>query len=262
MINKDLCDVKQIDEWSRQFNKAQPFRFLVIDNFLDRTLAQSLSKEFPSLEYMNVNYKGINEKKSEHSSFENLHPVFTNFKNAITRKEITSTIENITQIDKLETIEDRYGFGLHQGGPRSFLDIHVDYNLHPIRKKQRRLNLIIFLNTEWKQEWGGALEFWNRDVTVCVQSISPFFNRCVLFECNEYSYHGYSKINCPHDVTRKSIYQYYFTEPQEKIIFHDTIFKNKPEESVGKKFIVPIKEILKNSVKRFFYYLGLKRFLK
>jgi|SRR5215203_197189 len=262
MFNRDLYNAKRIDEWSSQFNNAQPFRFLVIDNFLDFDLAQSLSKEFPSLEYMDVNYKGINEKKSEHSSFENLHPVFTNFKDAITRKEVTCIIENIAQIDKLETIEDRYGFGLHQGGQHSFLDIHVDYNLHPIRKKQRRLNLIIFLNPEWNQEWGGALEFWDKHVTSCRQSISPVFNRCVLFECNEYSYHGYSKINCPETITRKSFYLYYFSNPEQPMIFHDTIFKNKPSEPLSKRFVVSLKEATKNFIKRILYYSGLSRFLK
>jgi hypothetical protein len=90
----------------------------------------------------------------------------------------------------------------------------------------------------------------------------PLFNRCVLFECNEYSFHGYSKINCPEEITRKSFYQYYFTDPEEKIVFHDTIFKSKPEESVTKRLLVSIKETLKNATKRTLYHFGLRRWLK
>lgn len=257
-----LFDEKQLKEWQQKFNAAKPFRFLVIDNFLESSFALELAESFPSLEEMNISYKGINERKSEHSDFDKLPAIFSEFKKNISSPSITAAIETITQIQNPELINDRYGFGLHQGGRDSFLDIHVDYNLHPIKQKQRRLNLILFLNSEWQEDWGGTLEFWNKDVTRCEESILPVFNRCVLFECSECSFHGYSKINCPEGVTRKSFYQYYFTNPQEKIVFHDTIFKNKPEESVGKKIVVPIKETLKNTIKRLLYYLKLKRLLK
>lgn len=262
MLNRDLSDEKQLLEWRNSFDKAKPYRFLVIDNFLDPAFAEEIANDFPSLDEMNVNYKGINERKSEHSDFEKLPTVFKQLKERVSKPDVTTAIETITQISHPELINDRYGYGLHQGGRNSFLDIHVDYNLHPLEKKQRRLNMILFFNKEWKEEWGGALELWNKDVTVCEQAVLPVFNRCVLFECNEYSFHGYSRINCPEDVTRKSFYQYYFTEPQKKIIFHDTIFKSKPDESTGKKILVPVKEGIKNYAKRILYYLGWKRFLK
>lgn len=262
MFNRDLLDKEQLKQWKKSFDTAKPFRFLVIDDFLDYSFAMKLADSFPSLEEMNIKYKGINERKTEHSDFNKLSPVFTELKQTVSSPELTNAIAIITQIQNPELINDRYGYGLHQGGKNSFLDIHVDYNLHPIERKQRRLNLILFLNSEWEQNWGGALEFWNKDVSACDQSILPIFNRCVLFECNEHSFHGYSKINCPPHITRKSFYQYYFTAPEDKIIYHDTIFRNKPEESINKKIVVPIKEGLKNNAKRFFYYLGLKRFLK
>jgi hypothetical protein len=262
MLNKLLSSEAQLQKWKSEFCSARPFRFLVIDDFLENSLAIELAKSFPSLEQMNINYKGINEHKSEHSEFNNLPTVFTTLKSLLALPEVNRAVEEITQIKNPELINDRYGYGLHQGGSSSFLDIHIDYNLHPIQKKQRRLNLILFLNLEWKKEWGGALELWNKDVTVCEKSIMPLFNRCVLFECNEYSFHGYSKINCPQGVTRKSYYQYYFTKPVSKIIFHDTVFKSKPEEPIRKKILVGIKESTKNSVKRVFYYLGLSKLLK
>ena len=262
MFNKDLSDILQLEQWKMSFNDAKPFRFLIIDDFFETSFAQKLANSFPSLEEMNVNYKGINERKSEHSDFNKLPLIFSELKQVISSTELTCAIETITQVQNLELINDRYGYGLHQGGKNSFLDIHVDYNLHPIERKQRRLNLILFLNPEWRQDWGGSLELWNKNVSVCEQSILPIFNRCVLFECNEYSFHGYSQIDCPPHITRKSFYQYYFTKPGDKIVYHDTIFKNKPQEPINKKIVVPIKEGLKNNAKRFFYYLGLKRFLK
>ena len=153
IFNSSLLDAQQLPHLQHDFNSGKPFRFLVIDNFLERGFAEELAKDFPSLEEMKINYKGINERKSEHSNFHNLAPVFTRLKQDLSSPEFTSIIENITQIDGPELINDRYGYGLHQGGKDSFLDIHVDYNLHPINGKQRRLNLILFLNPQWEADW-------------------------------------------------------------------------------------------------------------
>ncbi|MGZ3853174.1 MAG: 2OG-Fe(II) oxygenase [Flavisolibacter sp.] len=262
MSNKILSEPHHLHQWKKEFNDAKPFRYLVIDNFLDQRLADELASNFPGLNEMNVSYKGLNERKSEHSDFYKLPPVFTELKKGLSLSELTAAIEVITGKTQLQLIDDRFGFGLHQGGKDSFLDIHVDYNLHPTQRKLRKINFILFLNPQWEECWGGALEFWNKDVTVCEQSILPSFNRCVLFECNEYSFHGYSKINCPEGITRKSFYQYYFTESHQKIVFHDTIFKSTPRESAFKKLVVPMKENLKNLSKRLFYNLHLKRWLK
>lgn len=262
MFSNLSLDEPQINAWSQAFQEALPFRFLVIDDFLDPELARRLANAFPSLQKMEVNYAGLNERKSEHSNFELLHEDFNNLKKNLSSSDFTSIVERISKIENLETIGDRYGYGLHQGGKNSFLDIHVDYNLHPLRKKQRRLNLIIFLNDDWQEDWGGALEFWNGDVSECMQSILPVFNRCVLFECHDHSYHGYSKITCPETVTRKSFYLYYFSEPGQRLIFHDTIFRNKPKEPLAKKIRVHLKETTKNFIKRVFYYAGIKKFLK
>jgi Rps23 Pro-64 3,4-dihydroxylase Tpa1-like proline 4-hydroxylase len=261
MLNKTL-EAAQIKRWQIEFETARPFRYLIIDDFLEPVLAEELSNKFPGLGEMNVNYRGMNERKSEHSDFFNLPPVFAALKKRLSEVDVTTAIGTITQISNLELINDRFGFGLHQGGKDSFLDIHVDYNLHPLKRKQRRINLILFLNRYWEKNWGGALEFWNKDVTKCEQSILPLFNRCVLFECNEYSFHGYSKINCPKEETRRSFYQYYFTEPEEKILFHDTLFKSKPGEALSKKIMVRIKETAKNTSKRLLYKLRLSKLLR
>jgi hypothetical protein len=261
MLNNTL-EAGQIQRWQAEFETGRPFRYLIIDNLLEPAFAEELANKFPALGEMNVRYRGMNERKSEHSDFVNLPSVFSALKKRLSEFDVTTAIGKITQIQNLELINDRFGFGLHQGGKDSFLDIHVDYNLHPLQRKQRRINLILFLNTNWEKDWGGALELWNKDVTKCEQSILPLFNRCVLFECNEYSFHGYSKINCPEEITRKSFYQYYFTEPEKTIFFHDTVFKSKPLEPTHKKIAVQVKETLKNSGKRLLYYLKLKKLLK
>ena len=244
------------------FDNAAPFRHLVIDGFLQTSFAEKIFQYFPSLLSMKTHYTGMNERKAEDTNFEILDKNFTLLHEAMCSELFLNWLESITSIHPIRTIDDRLGYGLHQGGNRSFLDIHIDYNIHPIQKLCRRLNLLIFFNPQWKAEWGGNLEFWDSSVKNCLQKIAPQFNRAVLFECSEISFHGYSRMTIPEAITRKSYYQYYFTPITENSPFHDTLFKPRPEDSLIKKIIVPAKEYLKNSAKKILLSLGFEKFLK
>lgn len=262
MLNPQLFDEAFLEDANKRFNDAVPYRHVVIDNLLRPETALALSQQFPSIEQMKTRYNGINEKKAEHSEFDSLPKEFGQLKQLLFSKEFIALVEGLTGIKELLVMDDRYGFGLHQGGNGSFLDIHIDYNLHPGSKKQRRLNFLIFLNEEWKEEWGGMLQLWDASVSRCVTAIAPAFNRCVLFECSEISFHGYNQIQCPPEVTRKSFYTYYFSEPATNLRFHDTVFKPLPQDSALKKATVTAKEGLKNGVKRLLYKTGLLKFWK
>ena len=260
MINTRLLDNEKIKELNNSFNNKVPFKFLTIDNFLNAELAEQIEAAFPSIDSMKVRYKGINENKAEDSSFEKFDPILQELNAFVHSQVMNEWISNITGLKNLSTINDRLSAGLHQGGNNSFLDIHIDYNIHPINKKQRKLNLLIFFNKDWKEEWGGQLELW--DKKNCFIKILPSFNRMVLFECNEISYHGYSKISCPDSFTRKSYYHYFFQPIAKGITYHDTIFLTKDSYSFRKKALTKSKEFLKNRIKLIFYKTGLHRFLK
>jgi hypothetical protein len=118
---------------------------------------------------------------------------------------------------------------------------------------------LIFLNKNWKEEYGGKVELWNKDVTKLGQAYLPIFNRCVIFETSEISYHGYSTITVPEGETRKSFYSYYYTPIGDyKGKYHDTVFKARPEEGALKKIKTDVKETLKNNIKRTMLKLGIK----
>jgi Rps23 Pro-64 3,4-dihydroxylase Tpa1-like proline 4-hydroxylase len=262
LVRPEIFDEAYTKELFTAFCSNKPIRHLVIDNFLKKDIASSIYAHFPTMEEMNTHYKGINEKKAEHSNFSSLHQSFERLHQDLSSPRLITWLQAVTGINLLETINDRLGYGLHQGADQSFLDIHIDYNLHPIKKLYRKLNLIIFFNEQWKPDWGGHLELWDADVKNCIQSILPVFNRCVIFECSNVSYHGYSKINVPAGVTRKSCYQYYFIPLSDNISFHDTIFKPRPQESAIKKIKTYSKDFIKNSGKKILLKLGFKKFLK
>jgi len=262
ILSKTLFESETVAAVKKRFVNAQPFPHIVIDNFLEPEFALHICRSFPPLAAMHTKYNGLNEKKSEDSNFENLHPNFTLLHERLMQDDFRQWLSTWTGISPLHTINDRLGYGLHQGGNTSFLDIHIDYNIHPIQKLFRKLNLILFFNENWQDEWGGKLELWDKNVVNCIQSITPIFNRCVIFECSEISYHGYNKIHVPENVTRKSYYQYFFTPLPSSVAFHDTVFRARPKESFAKKIATPLKEIAKNSIKKTLLKLGWKSLLK
>ena len=101
---------------------------------------------------------------------------------------------------------------LKRGGK---LDMHLDYSIHPHLKLERRLNLIVYLNSGWKEEYGGHLALWDSEMKGCVVKAAPIFNRAVLFQTSDISYHGNPEVvQCPETMMRKSIALYYLTPPR------------------------------------------------
>lgn len=242
-----------------QFNNGKPYKHIHVDNFLSSEFANHLYTNFPGLDKMTRTYTGLNENKSEGSGFDIFDPAFTELRAALNTPEFYKAVSQITSIDDLFSVDDALGMGVHQGGNGSYLDIHIDFNIHHKENIHRRVNLLIFLNKKWKEEYGGKIELWNADVSKLEQAYLPSFNRMVMFETNEISYHGYGKINVPEGETRKSFYGYYYTTLREDARgYHDTIFKARPEEGIMKKVKTDVKETLKNTAKRILKKAGVK----
>jgi hypothetical protein len=110
------------------------------------------------------------------------------------------------------------GGGLHSHSSGGKLNTHLDYSIHPKLKLERRLNLLIYVTPNWDEKWGGDLGFWEKDPGkdapgLLRKSISPFFNRAVLFDTTQNSWHGLPEpINCPSSVTRNSLAVYYLCD--------------------------------------------------
>ncbi|MDX2189922.1 MAG: 2OG-Fe(II) oxygenase [Bacteroidota bacterium] len=259
LINKTHTTPEARKELYNQFNNATPYKHLVIDNFLTPELAEQMFVKFPAYELFNKKYDGMNEKKAEGSNFQDFDPVFTDFKKFVSSPEFCEWITDVTGIKDVFVTDDALGTGLHQGGTGSFLDVHVDFSMHHLLNVYRRLNLLVFFNKGWQEDYKGHTELWNADMTKLEKKVLPIFNRAVMFETTGTSYHGYGKINPPEGVTRKSFYTYFYTKENDgahKEGYHDTIFKARPEEGITKKVVTDVKESAKNFVKRTLKRLG------
>lgn len=259
VINDKIYAADFLKKAAEEFKTSPPYPHIIIDDFLKPEIADALFENFPSSQEMRKSYKNLNEQKSEGSGFDEYHPNFMQVKNELRTEKFIKFMEELTGIKDLILPDDHRGSGVHQGFNGSYLDVHVDFSIHPTLKKHRRLNLLIFLNKNWKEEYGGHCEFWDKDVKNLVNKALPSHNRAVIFECNQISYHGYSTINIPEDESRKSFYSYFYTDVAPGVKYHDTIFKARPEEGISKKIKTDVKEGSKNFIKKVIYKLNLKR---
>jgi hypothetical protein len=145
-------------------------------------------------------------------------------------------VSRLTGIPDLLYDSSYFGGGTHENREGQDLDAHVDFNRHPLENWHRRLNLIVYLNHEWDAAWGGSLELHSdpRSRDDRVSLVVPLFNRCVIFETTESSWHGFSRIALPadrRDLSRKSIALYFYTKdrPAEELAdTHSTIYVDRP----------------------------------
>ena len=257
-INPIYLEDGKVEELKKEFDNAHPCKYVVLPNFLTEELATSLYENFPKIDTLNVKRKSLNENKSEDYHFERFHSDFTTLKNVVSSKEMYVFMEAITGIKGLCTTDDSLGSGVHQGQNGSYVDVHIDVNYNPDKNLWRRVNLLIYLNKNWKPEYGGELELWNKEMTQCEATVPCDFNRAIIFITDENSPHGYRKINVPEGETRKSFYTYYFTEVGEGFNYSDSRFISRPDDSTAKKVATGIKEPLKITAKRILNALGVK----
>lgn len=189
------------------FRKAQPFPLLILDDFLPTQLAEGLYDEFPRVGEMSRSRDYVFGRKHESADVAARGPASRNFYEAMTSSPFAAFVSRLAGKD-LFVDPQFHGGGFHQGGDGSFLDPHVDFNVHPLHPDWlRRINLLLYLSKNWKSEYGGYLQVRNGE-TGATREIEPKFNRALIMTTNETTYHGYEKMSLPPGVTRKSVATY------------------------------------------------------
>lgn len=240
-------------ELHKSFMGAEPFRHVVIDNFLAAHDYAEASRSFPGPDApMWLQYRsGRENKKLQSQNLELVPTALANVLSMVNQQHFVDWVSQVTGIDNLIADPEYHGGGLHQTLSGGHLGMHVDYNRHSTHGWHRRLNVIFYLNDDWDSSWGGALEFWTDDVKECVQKIAPIGNRLVIFETTEVSWHGHpDPLTPPPGVTRKSLAAYYYTEdrPEEEVaVEHSTVFRARP----GEKFALTPREMVSKAVRLF-----------
>lgn len=231
--------INDINSLRESYLMADPYPHVVIDNFLNKEFASKILDEFPDpfnknwFHYINpIEYKYAMDK---------LEYMESNTKNlfyAYCHEQFVDLIKKITDIPNLEFDPFLHGAGLHYHPRGGRLSMHLDYSIHPLSKKERRVNIILFLNKNWEKEYNGDLEIWSNGMEKCIHKVQPVFNRAVLFRTSDESWHGLpEKIKCPENMGRKSIAIYYVSEPRvEATPRYKAQFVQRPTDEQDDKF--------------------------
>ena len=203
------------DELASAFRSAEPFPHVVLENFLPEDLAQSVVEEFPTPEEMGIQFKSGREFKSANEDWTKMRANTRTVLGELNSGPIVEFLERLTGIAPLLTDPHLLGGGQHQIQRGGKLAVHSDFETHPRLHVRRAVNLLIYLNRDWDDEWGGRLELWDAAMTHAVERISPVFNRAVIFTTSG-SCHGHpDPLQSPPGVTRKSLALYYYSAPHD-----------------------------------------------
>jgi Rps23 Pro-64 3,4-dihydroxylase Tpa1-like proline 4-hydroxylase len=216
------------------FAAARPFKHVVIDHFLDTAFAHALLRDFPKFdperarsEFGSIGGKAVNERIATISDS------YAQFYSLLESPEFLALMGQLTGIADLLHDPNMFGGGTHENLHGQELDPHIDFNYDPPTKLHRRINLLVYLNPGWRREWGGQIELHSnprRPDENEIISVDPTFNRAVLFETNEVSWHGFPRIELPEDkrhLSRKSLSIYLYSKDRpdhEKVPEHGTFY--------------------------------------
>jgi Rps23 Pro-64 3,4-dihydroxylase Tpa1-like proline 4-hydroxylase len=250
----DMLKPLNLEKLRATFSKSKPFPYVVMDDFMEPGIAREIVEAYPDFDTaleQGRTFKTVNERKKIQicDSRKFATPV-ARLNAVLMSPQFLSDLSYITGIPNLLADEQLIGGGIHMTGPGGRLDVHVDFNYIEERQLHRRLNILLYLNEPWQPDWGGQLELWDKDVKKCEAVLEPIFNRCVIFQTSEISFHGVIPVAPTAPSPRKSFAAYYYTKEAPENwtgIGHSTIFKARPEEKVKGMVLMPA-EAMKNKL--------------
>ena len=250
-LNHGLFDPAQMKEKGRDLHdsyvNAEPFPHIAIDDFISPEILELCLAQFPR--QADPDSRSFDRNQERYKTSYNpdyLTPDVRSFFYSLNSRPFLQFLENMSGIKGLIPDPFFLGGGFHETRTGGHLDVHADFNLHKPMHLERRLNLLIYLNRDWKLEYGGGLELWDEKMERCVKEIAPEFGRCVVFSTNDTSFHGHpSPIAHPAGKSRRSIALYYYTATWDETRRSKTTqFKARPGTKDEQDWKVRRKEVL------------------
>lgn len=251
------ADIDRLNEIAEKraadYEHGDPFPHIAIDDFvhadvLEDVLAEVEARDAAQWSDMNDRY----QKKSACNTTRLMGPKTRALIQFLNGQEVIMFLEKLTGITGLVPDPFLAGGGLHELRQGGFLGVHADFNFQKHMRLDRRINLLVYLNKDWEEDWGGNIELWDTAMTTCVKRYVPRFNRCVIFSTTDKSFHGNPQpVTAPDGRIRRSIAMYYYTNgrPEDEVSdAHMTHFQYRPGEGSAmdrgkralKKFVPPI----------------------
>lgn len=214
------CNTDIFGKWINEDIKINtvPFNHCIIENFLNEETYERIFNKYPQKPNEEF-WKYFNplEVKYTLDKFEFIDDEIKNFFFALSHDKLINKLKTTFNIIDLEFDPYLHGGGIHFQPRNGRLNMHLDYEKHPLINKQRRLNIIYYVNKEWNIEWNGDCQLWDKNMKKCIVNCYPKKNRAIIFETIEQSWHGVpERISCPENTYRKSLAYYYISPLKNK----------------------------------------------
>jgi hypothetical protein len=223
-------------EHSAAYAAGAPFPHVHFDHFFVPEVLSDVLREFPNLRQQPGHaFDTPNERKRTSRGEHRFGPATRRFLHFLNSQPFLEFLSELTGIPALLPDPFFEGGGCHEILPGGYLKVHADFNKHKLTRLDRRLNVLIYLNHDWREEYGGHFELWDRAMTRCEKKLLPVFNRMAIFTTTDFSYHGHPEpLTCPQDRSRRARALDYYTNgrPAHEINGlgrHPTLFKARPE---------------------------------
>jgi Rps23 Pro-64 3,4-dihydroxylase Tpa1-like proline 4-hydroxylase len=214
---------------ARSWNTSLPIRHFVVDDLIPDDLATRVGSVFPSHQEM-VLKKSLREDKYVSAQMNAHDPLLEETLFAFQEPHVLDEIKDITAQPELEPDPRLYAGGISSMGRRQFLNPHIDNSHDVSRSRWRALNLLWYATEGWQEGWGGNLELWPDGPSGAPLTIESRFNRLVVMETHQQSWHSVSPVLV--DQPRRCVSNYYFSmvRPTRSKTYHVTSFRGRPEQ--------------------------------
>jgi Rps23 Pro-64 3,4-dihydroxylase Tpa1-like proline 4-hydroxylase len=230
-------------------DKGVTAKSVAIDNLLPAAIAHKIALAFPEPSEMRL-LASFREKKRTSKSLDDFDPLIRDITFAFQDGRVVDLVSRLTGIRDAHGDPQLYAGGISAMSKGHFLNPHLDNSHDHEQRNYRVLNLLYYCTPDWKRENGGNLELWDEDVREPLE-IPSLFNRLVLMETNDRSYHSVNKV-CV-DGIRKCVSNYYFSphSPNPYETSHVTYFKARPEQRLM-RFITDFDSRVRTAARSFF----------
>jgi hypothetical protein len=233
---------EQLPALAQQYRENRPFPHILLEDFINPETALAMAEQFPqSGSHAWTQYKHANENKLGMAKRQLFPPAIAAVTDELNSPDFVAWISELSGIPGLVADPMLEGGGLHQSGPGGYLNVHTDFSMHHFHTQwRRRVNLILYLNPGWREDWGGALELWEQKMAGCGAKYAPLLNHALIFTTDQRSLHGFpDPLVCPEGETRKSLALYYYTvEEGKKTAAHSTDYFARPQDGWKKSTMI------------------------
>ena len=198
------------------YRDAIPYPHAVFDDFLGAEIAAALAHAFPAPEHPGWMRRDYEEQAArlgqlQRTGFDGVDGRLRHLLAELSGMAFLDFLSALTGIEGLIPDAHFRGAGPSLTLPGGHLALHADFNRDRTRHLARKVTVLYYLGTDWKPEWGGALELWDEQRSRCEASYLPLLDRLVVMAHGDTYWHGQpAALACPEGRYRASIAAYYY----------------------------------------------------